>query len=58
MKLGFFITLLNQSHSHCMTVTVMMWFKGQAAVFYDSGIQELVPRLNICLNNAGDYVEK
>jgi len=37
---------------------VMMWFKGQAADFYDSGIQRLVPRLNKCLENAGDYVEK
>ena len=36
---------------------VIMWFKGQAADFYDSGIQKLVPRLNKCLDNAGDYVE-
>jgi histone-lysine N-methyltransferase SETMAR len=34
----------------------MTWFKGQAADFYDSGIQKLVPRLNKCLDNAGDYV--
>jgi len=37
---------------------VMTWFKGQAADFYDSGIYKLVPRLNKCLDNAGDYVEK
>ena len=37
---------------------VMTWFKGQAANFYDSGIQKLVPRLNKCLDNAGNYVEK
>ena len=37
---------------------VMMWFKGQAADFYDSGIQKLVPRLNKCLNSASDYVKK
>jgi hypothetical protein len=37
---------------------VMTWFKGQAADFYDSGIQKVVPRLNKCLDNAGDYVEK
>jgi hypothetical protein len=37
---------------------VMMWFKGQAADFYDSGIQKLVPKINKCLDNAGDYVEK
>jgi hypothetical protein len=48
MKHGVFATLLN----------FMTWFKGQAADFYDSGIQKLFPRLNKCLNNAGDYVEK
>jgi len=37
---------------------VMTWFKVLAACFYDSGIQKLVPRLNKCLDNAGDYVEK
>jgi len=37
---------------------VTMWFKGLVADFYDSGIQKLVPRLNNCLYNAGDYVEK
>ena len=37
---------------------VMTWFEGQAADFYDSGIQQLVPRLNKCLDSAGDYVEK
>jgi hypothetical protein len=37
---------------------VMTWFRGQAADFYDSGIQKLVPRLNKYLDNAGDYVEK
>ena len=37
---------------------VMTWFKGQAADFYDSGTQKLVPRLNKCLDNAGEYVEK
>jgi len=37
---------------------VMTWFKGQAADFYDLGIQKLVPRLNKYLDNASDYVEK
>jgi hypothetical protein len=37
---------------------VMTWFKGQAADFYDSGLQMLVPGLNKCLGNAGNYVEK
>ena len=31
---------------------------GLAADFFDSGIQKLVPRLNKCLDNAGDYVDK
>ena len=37
---------------------VMTWFKELTADFYDSGIQKLVPSLNKCLDNAGDYVEK
>ena len=37
---------------------VMTWFKGPAADFYGSGMQKLVPILNKCLDNAGDYVEK
>ena len=37
---------------------VMTWFKGQAADFYDSGMQKLVPRLNKYLDNPCDYVEK
>jgi hypothetical protein len=37
---------------------VITWFRGQAADFYDSGRQKLVPRLNKCLDNAGDCVEK
>jgi len=37
---------------------VMTLFRWQSADFYDSGIQKLVPRINKCLDNAGDYVEK
>jgi hypothetical protein len=37
---------------------VMTRFKQQAADFYDSGIQKLVPRLKKCLDNDGNYVEK
>jgi len=37
---------------------VMTLFKEQAADFYDSGIQKLVPRVIKCLDNVGDYVEK
>ena len=36
-------------------VEVMTWSKGLATNFYDSVIQTLVPRLNKCLENAGDY---
>jgi len=39
-------------------IEVMTWFKDQAADFYDSGIQKLVPRLNKYLDNAGNCVEK
>jgi len=46
------------SKSKQESLQVMTWFKGQAADFYDSGIQKLVPRLNKCLDNAGEYVEK
>ena len=37
---------------------VEIWFKQQAVDFYDTGIQKLVPRLNKCLDNGGNYVEK
>ena len=37
---------------------VMTWLEEQAADFHDSGIEKLVPRLNKCSDNAGDYVEK
>jgi hypothetical protein len=39
---------------------IITWFKGQAADFYDSGIHiyNVLPRLNKCLDNASDYVEK
>ena len=36
---------------------IITCFQRLAADFYDSGIQQLVPRLNRCLDNAGDYVE-
>jgi len=37
---------------------VLTWFKVQAAEFYDSGIQKLIPRLNKYLGNPGDYIGK
>jgi hypothetical protein len=57
---GFHLTPESKHHSlqwrH--TKEVMTCFKGQAAGFHDSGTQKLVPRLNKCLENAGDYVKK
>jgi len=57
-----FSPLLNPSNSHCNGPIHILPepknSKGLAADFYDSGIQKLVPRLNKCLGNAGDYVEK
>jgi hypothetical protein len=57
MKLGFFTTFLNRSNDDEVQL-VMTWFKEQAADFYDSGIQKLVPRHNKCLDNARNYIEK
>jgi hypothetical protein len=37
---------------------VITWLHAQAAEFCDIGIQNLVPRLNKCLDKCGDYVEK
>ena len=36
---------------------VQKWLTSQAAAFYEEGIQKLVPRYNMCLNNGGEYVE-
>jgi hypothetical protein len=58
MKHGVFTTLLMFDDDDEVQEEVMTWFKGQAADFYDSEIQKLVPILNKCLENAGDYVEK
>jgi hypothetical protein len=58
MKHGVLTALLNPSNSHCnddeVQDEVMTWLKGQAADFFDSGIQKLVPRFNKCLDNAGE----
>jgi hypothetical protein len=39
-------------------MVVTQWFESQAADFYDTGIQKLVPRYDKCLNSGGEYVEK
>jgi hypothetical protein len=36
---------------------VKTWLSSQAADFFDTGIQKLIPRYK-CLNSDGDYVEK
>jgi hypothetical protein len=58
MKHGVFTALLKFDTVDEVQEAVMTWFKEQAADFYDSGIQKLVPRLNKCLESAGDYVKK
>jgi histone-lysine N-methyltransferase SETMAR len=37
---------------------VNTWFSSQALLFYDAGIQKLVPHYDKCLNNGGIYVIK
>ncbi|KDR24502.1 hypothetical protein L798_10791, partial [Zootermopsis nevadensis] len=39
-------------------MVVTQWVPSQAADFYDTGIQKLVPRYDKCLNSGGEYVEK
>ena len=41
-----------------LKTTVTRWFHSQAADFYGTGIQKLIPRYDRCLNSGGDYVEK
>jgi hypothetical protein len=37
---------------------VTAWLRSQAAKLCEFRIQELIPRLNKCLDKGGDYVEK
>ena len=39
-------------------MSVTQWLQSQAADFYDTGIQKLVPRYGKCLNSGSQYVEK
>jgi hypothetical protein len=48
MKHGVFTTLLKFDDDDEVQEGVMTWFEVQAADFYDSGLQKLVPRLNKC----------
>jgi hypothetical protein len=58
MKHGFFATLLKFDDDDEVEEEIMTLFKGQAANFYDSGMQKLITRLNKCLDKAGYHVEK
>jgi hypothetical protein len=35
-----------------------MWLSSQAAGFFDTGIQILIPYYDKCLNSSDDYAEK
>jgi histone-lysine N-methyltransferase SETMAR len=37
---------------------VKKWLSSQAADFFDTGIQKLIPLYDKCLNYGGNYVEK
>jgi hypothetical protein len=39
-------------------VSKCTWLSSQAADFFDTGIQKLIPKCNKCLSSSGDYVEK
>ena len=54
---------LSGQHQHFQNdreveMSVMQWFQSQAADFYDTGIQKVVPRYEKYLNSGGEYVEK
>jgi hypothetical protein len=37
---------------------VKTWLSSQAADFFDTGIQNLIPRCDKCINSGGYYAEK
>ena len=39
-------------------MSVTQWLQSQAADFYNTVIQKLVPRYDKCLNSGDEYVEK
>jgi histone-lysine N-methyltransferase SETMAR len=47
-----------QFHDDEIKEAVPICFASQAAPFYDEGIQKLVQRYDMCLNNGLNYVEK
>jgi hypothetical protein len=36
----------------------IMWLSSQVADFFETGILNLVPQYDMCLNSGGDYTEK
>lgn len=53
-KLKEFVGGKQQENVDVLNKTVTEWLNGQAAEFFDYGIQKLVPRLNKCLDTNGD----
>jgi hypothetical protein len=59
-----FTYLKNWSGSQCFNKNgelmerVKMWLSSQTADFFDTSIQNLIPRYDKCLNSGGDYTEK
>ena len=39
-------------------MSVTQWFQSQAADFYETGTQKMVPLHDECLNSGGEYIEK
>ena len=39
-------------------MSVAQWFQSQAADFYDTGTQKLIPRYDKCFSSGCEYVEK
>jgi hypothetical protein len=37
---------------------VKMWLSSQAADFFDTDIQKLIPQYDKCLDSCSDYIEK
>jgi hypothetical protein len=47
-----------QFHDDEVKEAVNIWFSLQAASFFDTGMQKLVPHCDKCLNNGGNYAKK
>jgi hypothetical protein len=48
----------NEGHDNMRGEPRSDLLSSQAAMFYEKGIQKLVPRYDKCLNSGGNYVEK